>query len=116
MFRWKDDLPYETLRPFLVKIIPLIKRYLEDENIEILEESSKSDQINKKKTLEIIPETNEQRIRKKILLFLGKTPSDLHYLLKPSEDEMIEIATVWDMERKLDYDIPFTGSIILIFS
>ena len=99
-----------------MKIIPLIKRYLEDENIEILEESSKSDQINKKKTLEIIPETNEQRIRKKILFFLGKTPSDLHYLLKPSEEEMIEIATVWDMERKLDYDIPFTGSTTRIFS
>jgi hypothetical protein len=50
-----------------------------------------------------------EKVQKKILLFFGRLSSDLHSFILPSDEEMGDLSTAWDPERKLDFAIPFPG-------
>ena len=73
---WTNFLGHETLRPFFVSVIPYMKKILDEEKLDILEDSkrsksSKSKKIDSKK-IEVMQETEQEIIQMKILLFFGK--------------------------------------------
>ena len=73
---WTNFLGHETLRPFFVSVIPYMKKILDEEKLDILEDSkrsksSKSKKIDSKK-IEVMQETEQEVIQRKILLFFGK--------------------------------------------
>ena len=76
MSEWTNFLGHEILRPFFVSVIPYMKKILDEEKLDILEDSkrsksSKSKKIDSKK-IEVMQETEQEVIQRKILLFFGK--------------------------------------------
>ena len=88
-----------------------MKKILDEEKLDILEDSkrsksSKSKKIESKK-IEVMQDTEQEIVQRKILLFFGKLNSDLHDLLVSNADEMSKISTALDLNRKLSYEVPF---------
>ena len=118
---WHEKLGEECLEELLIAVVPKMKDFLHESQLEIAESSSGNDdnyELKKRgkqksalKTMDKISDNSSvYNIQVNILFFFGALDPKLHYLLLPNDDDLAEIATSWDLDKHLKFAIPFPDS------